>query len=300
MAVAHLVAAMVSHPIVWVVAPVVCIAVVGIPVLVNENLFANTGYGSVVFAWSMDMAEPSGNHTATASAVTMRTIFFCIVSVSCILAASRWSTVRSGGFTWRRVVPCVALVAPPLIIAALGVVMPVPLFRDAPLAFGCSSHEDVRVCVMPAHRSLALSYAQPAQRVVSVMPPTAVPHDVLLAEPGYHARSKQFVMDLGHATVYDSAQQLSDMTAQGLAQSFSGQDACTFSTEMTPQQIEAFDGVNSVERTILRLAGFQYDDAPSSERNDLDGMDVTAFRQWYTHHRQAIEGCSLTSSDLHR
>ncbi|WP_227699313.1 hypothetical protein, partial [Raoultella sp. 18098] len=63
-----------------------------------------------------------------------------------------------------------ALVAPPLIIAALGVVMPVPLFRDAPLAFGCSSHEDVRVCVMPAHRSLALSYAQPAQRVVSVMP----------------------------------------------------------------------------------------------------------------------------------
>ena len=60
----------------------------------------------------------------------------------------------------------------------------------------------------------------PAQRVVSVMPPTAVPHDVLLAEPGYHARSKQFVMDLGHATVYDSAQQLSDMTAQGLAQSF--------------------------------------------------------------------------------
>ena len=183
---------------------------------------------------------------------------------------------------------------------ALGVVMSVPLFRDAPLAFGCSSHEDVRVCVMPAHRSLALSYAQPAQRVVSVMPPTAVPHDVLLAEPGYHARSKQFVMDLGHATVYDSAQQLSDMTAQGLAQSFSGQDACTFSTEMTPQQIEAFDGVNSVERTILRLAGFQYDDAPSSERNDLDGMDVTAFRQWYTHHRQAIEGCSLTSSDLHR
>lgn len=299
-AVAHLVAAMVSHPIVWVVAPVVCIAVVGIPVLVNENLFANTGYGSVAFAWSMDMAEPSGNHTATASAVTMRTIFFCIVSVSCILAASRWSTVRSGGFTWRRVVPCVALVAPPLIIAALGVVMPVPLFRDAPLAFGCSSHEDVRVCVMPAHRSLALSYAQPAQRVVSVMPPTAVPHDALLAEPGYHARSKQFVMDLGHATVYDSAQQLSDMTAQGLAQSFSGQDACTFSTEMTPQQIEAFDGVNSVERTILRLAGFQYDDAPSSERNDLDGMDVTAFRQWYTHHRQAIEGCSLTSSDLHR
>ncbi|MES6222138.1 ABC transporter permease, partial [Cutibacterium acnes] len=130
-AVAHLVAAMVSHPIVWVVAPVVCIAVVGIPVLVNENLFANTGYGSVAFAWSMDMAEPSGNHTATASAVTMRTIFFCIVSVSCILAASRWSTVRSGGFTWRRVVPCVALVAPPLIIAALGVVMPVPLFRDA-------------------------------------------------------------------------------------------------------------------------------------------------------------------------
>lgn len=107
-------------------------------------------------------------------------------------------------------------------------------------------------------------------------------------------------MDLGHATVYDSAQQLSDMTAQGLAQSFSGQDACTFSTEMTPQQIEAFDGVNSVERTILRLAGFQYDDAPSSERNDLDGMDVTAFRQWYTHHSQAIEGCSLTSSDLHR
>lgn len=99
-AVAHLVAAMVSHPIVWVVAPVVCIAVVGIPVLVNENLFANTGYGSVAFAWSMDMAEPSGNHTATASAVTMRTIFFCIVSVSCILAASRWSTVRSGGFTW--------------------------------------------------------------------------------------------------------------------------------------------------------------------------------------------------------
>lgn len=68
-AVAHLVAAMVSHPIVWVVAPVVCIAVVGIPVLVNENLFANTGYGSVAFAWSMDMAEPSGNHTATASAV---------------------------------------------------------------------------------------------------------------------------------------------------------------------------------------------------------------------------------------
>ena len=62
----------------------------------------------------------------------------------------------------------------------------------------------------------------------------------------------------------------------------------------------ALNGVDSVERTILRLAGFQHDDATSSERNGLDGMDVTAFRHWYTAHHHAVSTCSLTSSDLHR
>lgn len=186
-AVAHLVAAMVSHPIVWLVAPVVCIILVEMPIVVNGNLLANTGRGSVAFAWSLGMSEPGGTHTVTATAVVMRAIFFCIVTLSCILTASRWSRVRADRFCWRRVMPCVALIAPPLIIAAVGVVLLVPLFRDAPLAFECSSHEGVRVCVTPAHRSLASSYAKPAQRVLSVLPHTVVSRDVLLAESGYQA-----------------------------------------------------------------------------------------------------------------
>ena len=51
-AVARLVAALVSHPIVWLVAPVVCIVLVEMPIIVNGNLLANTGHGSVAFAWS--------------------------------------------------------------------------------------------------------------------------------------------------------------------------------------------------------------------------------------------------------
>lgn len=186
-AVAHLVAAMVSHPIVWLVVPVVCIVLVEMPIVVNGNLLANTGHGSVAFAWSLGMSEPGGTHTVTVAAVVMRAIFFCIVTLSCILTASRWSRVRADRFCWRRVMPCVALIAPPLIIAAVGVVLPVPLFRDALLAFECSSHEGVRVCVTPAHRSLAASYAKPAQRVLSVLPQTVVSRDVLLAESGYQA-----------------------------------------------------------------------------------------------------------------
>ena len=304
-AVAHLVAAMVSHPIVWLVAPVVCIILVEMPIVVNGNLLANTGRGSVAFAWSLGMSEPGGTHTVTATAVVMRAIFFCIVTLSCILTASRWSRVRADRFCWRRVMPCVALIAPPLIIAAVGVVLLVPLFRDAPLAFECSSHEGVRVCVTPAHRSLASSYAKPAQRVLSVLPQTVVSRDVLLAESGYQAYKGQLVVDLGRPTSYGSRQQMSDLTGEGLAQSFSGRDACAFmrrtgGSELTSQQMGALNGVDSVERTILRLAGFQHDDATSSERNGLDGMDVTAFRHWYTAHHHAVSTCSLTSSDLHR
>ena len=70
--------------------------------------------------------------------------------------------------------------------------------------------------------------------------------------------------------------------------------------ELTSQQTEALNGVNSVERTILRLAGFQHDDVTSSERNSLDGMDITAFRHWYAKHYRAVSTCSLTPSDLHR
>lgn len=304
-AVAHLVAAMVSHPIVWLVAPVVCIILVEMPIVVNGNLLANTGRGSVAFAWSLGMSEPGGTHTVTATAVVMRAIFFCIVTLSCILTASRWSRVRADRFCWRRVMPCVALIAPPLIIAAVGVVLLVPLFRDAPLAFECSSHEGVRVCVTPAHRSLASSYAKPAQRVLSVLPHTVVSRDVLLAESGYQAYKGQLVVDLGRPTSYGSRQQMSDLTGEGLAQSFSGRDACAFmrrtgGSELTSQQMGALNGVDSVERTILRLAGFQHDDATSSERNGLDGMDVTAFRHWYTAHHHAVSTCSLASSDLHR
>lgn len=304
-AVAHLVAAMVSHPIVWLVAPVVCIILVEMPIVVNGNLLANTGRGSVAFAWSLGMSEPGGTHTVTATAVVMRAIFFCIVTLSCILTASRWSRVRADRFCWRRVMPCVALIAPPLIIAAVGVVLPVPLFRDAPLAFECSSHEGVRVCVTPAHRSLASSYAKPAQRVLSVLPHTVVSRDVLLAESGYQAYKGQLVVDLGRPTSYGSRQQMSDLTGEGLAQSFSGRDACAFmrrtgGSELTSQQMGALNGVDSVERTILRLAGFQHDDVTSSERNGLDGMDVTAFRHWYTAHHHAVSTCSLASSDLHR
>ena len=304
-AVAHLVAAMVSHPIVWLVAPVVCIILVEMPIVVNGNLLANTGRGSVAFAWSLGMSEPGGTHTVTVAAVVMRAIFFCIVTLSCILTASRWSRVRADRFCWRRVMPCVALIAPPLIIAAVGVVLLVPLFRDAPLAFECSSHEGVRVCVTPAHRSLASSYAKPAQRVLSVLPHTVVSRDVLLAESGYQAYKGQLVVDLGRPTSYGSRQQMSDLTGEGLAQSFSGRDACAFmrrtgGSELTSQQMGALNGVDSVERTILRLAGFQHDDATSSERNGLDGMDVTAFRHWYTAHHHAVSTCSLASSDLHR
>ena len=304
-AVAHLVAAMVSHPIVWLVAPVVCIILVEMPIVVNGNLLANTGRGSVAFAWSLGMSEPGGTHTVTATAVVMRAIFFCIVTLSCILTASRWSRVRADRFCWRRVMPCVALIAPPLIIAAVGVVLLVPLFRDAPLAFECSSHEGVRVCVTPAHRSLASSYAKPAQRVLSVLPHTVVSRDVLLAESGYQAYKGQLVVDLGRPTSYGSRQQMSDLTGEGLAQSFSGRDACAFmrrtgGSELTSQQMGALNGVDSVERTILRLAGFQHDDVTSSERNGLDGMDVTAFRHWYTAHHHAVSTCSLASSDLHR
>jgi len=304
-AVAHLVAAMVSHPIVWLVAPVVCIVLVEMPIVVNGNLLANTGHGSVTFAWSLGMSEPGGTHTVTVAAVVMRAIFFCIVTLSCILTASRWSRVRADRFCWRRVMPCVALIAPPLIIAAVGVVLPVPLFRDAPLAFECSSHEGVRVCVTPAHRSLAASYAKPAQRVLSVLPQTVVSRDVLLAESGYQTYRGQRVIDLGRPTSHGSRQQMSDLTGEGLAQSFSGRDACAFmretgGSELTSQQMGALNGVDSVERTILRLAGFQHDDATSSERNGLDGMDVTAFRHWYTEHHHAVSTCSLTSSDLHR
>lgn len=304
-AVAHLVAAMVSHPIVWLVAPVVCIILVEMPIVVNGNLLANTGRGSVAFAWSLGMSEPGGTHTVTATVVVMRAIFFCIVTLSCILTASRWSRVRADRFCWRRVMPCVALIAPPLIIAAVGVVLLVPLFRDAPLAFECSSHEGVRVCVTPAHRSLASSYAKPAQRVLSVLPHTVVSRDVLLAESGYQAYKGQLVVDLGRPTSYGSRQQMSDLTGEGLAQSFSGRDACAFmrrtgGSELTSQQMGALNGVDSVERTILRLAGFQHDDVTSSERNGLDGMDVTAFRHWYTAHHHAVSTCSLASSDLHR
>ena len=304
-AVAHLVAAMVSHPIVWLVAPVVCIILVEMPIVVNGNLLANTGRGSVAFAWSLGMSEPGGTHTVTATAVVMRAIFFCIVTLSCILTASRWSRVRADRFCWRRVMPCVALIAPPLIIAAVGVVLLVPLFRDAPLAFECSSHEGVRVCVTPAHRSLASSYAKPAQRVLSVLPHTVVSRDVLLAESGYQAYKGQLVVDLGRPTSYGSRQQMSDLTGEGLAQSFSGRDACAFmrrtgGSELTSQQMGALNGVDSVERTILRLAGFQHDDVTSSERNGLDGMDVTAFRHWSTAHHHAVSTCSLASSDLHR
>lgn len=304
-AVAHFVAAMVSHPIVWLVAPVVCIILVEMPIVVNGNLLANTGRGSVAFAWSLGMSEPGGTHTVTATAVVMRAIFFCIVTLSCILTASRWSRVRADRFCWRRVMPCVALIAPPLIIAAVGVVLLVPLFRDAPLAFECSSHEGVRVCVTPAHRSLASSYAKPAQRVLSVLPHTVVSRDVLLAESGYQAYKGQLVVDLGRPTSYGSRQQMSDLTGEGLAQSFSGRDACAFmrrtgGSELTSQQMGALNGVDSVERTILRLAGFQHDDVTSSERNGLDGMDVTAFRHWYTAHHHAVSTCSLASSDLHR
>lgn len=304
-AVAHLVAAMVSHPIVWLVAPVVCIILVEMPIVVNGNLLANTGRGSVAFAWSLGMSEPGGTHTVTATAVVMRAIFFCIVTLSCILTASRWSRVRADRFCWRRVMPCVALIAPPLIIAAVGVVLLVPLFRDAPLAFECSSHEGVRVCVTPAHRSLASSYAKPAQRVLSVLPHTVVSRDVLLAESGYQAYKGQLVVDLGRPTSYGSRHQMSDLTGEGLAQSFSGRDACAFmrrtgGSELTSQQMGALNGVDSVERTILRLAGFQHDDVTSSERNGLDGMDVTAFRHWYTAHHHAVSTCSLASSDLHR
>lgn len=304
-AVAHLVAAMVSHPIVWLVAPVVCIILVEMPIVVNGNLLANTGRGSVAFAWSLGMSEPGGTHTVTVAAVVMRAIFFCIVTLSCILTASRWSRVRADRFCWRRVMPCVALIAPPLIIAAVGVVLLVPLFRDAPLAFECSSHEGVRVCVTPAHRSLASSYAKPAQRVLSVLPHTVVSRDVLLAESGYQAYKGQLVVDLGRPTSYGSRQQMSDLTGEGLAQSFSGRDACAFmrrtgGSELTSQQMGALNGVDSVERTILRLAGFQHDDVTSSERNGLDGMDVTAFRHWYTAHHHAVSTCSLASSDLHR
>ena len=303
-AVAHLVAAMVSHPIVWLVAPVVCIVLVEMPIIVNGNLLANTGHGSVAFAWSLGMSEPSGTHTVTVAAVVMRAIFFCVVTLSCILTASRWSKVRADRFCWRRVAPCAALIAPPLIIAVVGVVLPVPLFRDAPLAFECSSHEGVRVCVTPPHRSLASSYAKPAQRVLSVLPQTVVSRDVLLTESGYQAHPGQLVIDLGRPTSY-GPQQLSDLTGEGLAQSFSGRDACTFMSqtgggELTSQQTGALNGVNSVERTILRLAGFQHDDVTSSERNSLDSMDITAFRHWYTKHYRAVSTCSLTPSDLHR
>lgn len=275
------------------------------PIVVNGNLLANTGHGSVTFAWSLGMSEPGGTHTVTVAAVVMRAIFFCIVTLSCILTASRWSRVRADRFCWRRVMPCVALIAPPLIIAAVGVVLPVPLFRDAPLAFECSSHEGVRVCVTPAHRSLAASYAKPAQRVLSVLPQTVVSRDVLLAESGYQTYRGQRVIDLGRPTSHGSRQQMSDLTGEGLAQSFSGRDACAFmretgGSELTSQQMGALNGVDSVERTILRLAGFQHDDATSSERNGLDGMDVTAFRHWYTEHHHAVSTCSLTSSDLHR
>ena len=302
-AVAHLLAAMVSHPIVWLVAPVVCIVLVEMPIVVNGNLLAK-GHGSVAFAWSLGMSEPSGTHTVTVAAVVMRAIFFCVVTLSCLLTASRWSKVRADRFCWRRVAPCAALIAPPLIIAVVGVVLPVPLFRDAPLAFECSSHEGVRVCVTPPHRSLASSYAKPAQRVLSVLPRTVVSRDVLLAESGYQAHPGQLVIDLGRPTSY-GPQQLSDLTGEGLAQSFSGRDACTFMSqtgggELTSQQTEALNGVNSVERTILRLAGFQHDDVTSSERNSLDGMDITAFRHWYAKHYRAVSTCSLTPSDLHR
>ncbi|MSS46320.1 ABC transporter permease [Cutibacterium sp. WCA-380-WT-3A] len=302
-AVAHLVAAMVCHPIVWVLAPLVCIVVVGLPVLMNGHILANTGYSSVALGWSLGMSEPGGTHTVTPEAVVVRALFFLIVTISCILASARWSQVRSGGLTWRRVMPCVALIAPPLIIAAVGVVMPVPLFRNAPLAFECSSHEGVRVCVTPAHRSLAASYAKPAQRVASVMPHAMASRDILLAEAGYHVHGQQLVIDLGEPTSYRSAQQLSDLTGEGLAQSFSGRDACAFmstSGDMTSQQMEALGAVDTVERTILRLAGLPHDEPTSSQRNSLDGMDVTAFRHWYTAHHRAVSTCSLTSRDLHR
>lgn len=302
-AVAHVVAAVVSHPIVWMLAPVVCIVVVWIPSVINQSVISNTGYSSVAFAWSLGMVDPSGTFTTTAAAAIMRGVFFVIVALSCILAASRWSMVRSGGFTWRRVAPCAALVAPPLIIAAMGVVMPVPLFREGSLAFECSSYSKVRVCVTSPHRSLAPSYAEIAQRVMSVMPQTVSSRDILLAESGYHAPQGQRVINLGLPTSLDSRQELSNQTSQGLAQSMSGVDACEFmhtNGEMTPQQIDASDGVNSVERTILRLAGFPYEDMMSSEKNDLDSMDAATFGQWYIEHRQMIMTCSLTDKDLRR
>lgn len=117
-----------------------------------------------------------------------------------------------------------------------------PLFRDAPLAFECSSHEGVRVCVTPPHRSLASSYAKPAQRVLSVLPQTVVSRDVLLAESGYQTYRGQRVIDLGRPTSHGSRQQMSDLTGEGLAQSFSGRDACAFmretgGSELTSQQM---------------------------------------------------------------
>ena len=145
----------------------------------------------------------------------------------------------------------------------MGVVLPVPLFRDAPLAFECSSHEGVRVWVTPAHRSLAASYAKPAQRVLSVLPQTVVSRDVLLAESGYQTYRGQRVIDLGRPTSHGSRQQMSDLTGEGLAQSFSGRDACAFmretgGSELTSQQMGALNGVDSVERTILRPVSYTH------------------------------------------
>lgn len=43
----------------------------------------------------------------------------------------------------------------------------------------------------------------------------------------------------------------------------------TGGSELTSQQMGALNGVDSVERTILRLAGFQHDDATSSNEMAL-------------------------------
>ena len=84
LAIAHLVAAMISHPVVWIVAPLVCLLVTTIPMTVNEDALANTGRSSVTFAWSLGMIEPTGDHVVTGEAVVCRALFFLVVTASCL------------------------------------------------------------------------------------------------------------------------------------------------------------------------------------------------------------------------
>lgn len=300
LAIAHLVAAMISHPVVWIVAPLVCLLVTTIPMTVNENALANTGRSSVTFAWSLGMIEPTGDHVVTGEAVVCRALFFLVVTASCIAVAARCMRVRTDGVGWQTVTPCLAFLLPPVLLVAAGMVRPLSLFQDAPASVTCHESRGVQVCVRDEHHDLIPLYEQAATAVLGIVPAQNRPHREALVESGLPAPAGASTTDVGTPTAFDSRDQLLQNVGANLAEKLSGRESCaTSQSGLVDERAGAQrDAAVAVERTILRLAGLGYEQVASSQTTALDSANLTEFQRWYSAHQTAVQECSLLPADV--